>query len=96
MRKNQYEEALFRCEDDRFELDMCIETNASTLKKLRPLRDMFAGMTPEDRALWRLPESELGAIHFRAVERIYGDQVGVLFDCYIECHNSYQSLRHIA
>jgi paired amphipathic helix protein Sin3a len=76
MRKNQYEEALFRCEDDRFELDMCIETNASTLKKLRPLRDLFATMTPEDRALWRLPESELGAIHFRAVERIYGDQVG--------------------
>jgi hypothetical protein len=33
MRKNQYEEALFRCEDDRFELDMCIETNASTLRK---------------------------------------------------------------
>jgi hypothetical protein len=77
MRKNQYEEALFRCEDDRFELDMCIETNASTLKKLRPLRDLFAGMSPEDRALWRLPENELGAIHFRAVERIYGDQVGL-------------------
>eukprot|EP00882_Tetradesmus_deserticola_P011207 GHRQ01011856.1.p1 GENE.GHRQ01011856.1~~GHRQ01011856.1.p1 ORF type:complete len:534 (+),score=277.95 GHRQ01011856.1:129-1730(+) len=74
MRKNQYEEALFRCEDDRFELDMCIETNASTLRKLRPLRDLFAGMSPEDRALWRLPEGELGAIHFRAVERIYGDQ----------------------
>jgi paired amphipathic helix protein Sin3a len=33
MRKNQYEEALFRCEDDRFELDMCIETNASTLRE---------------------------------------------------------------
>lgn len=37
MRKNQYEEALFRCEDDRFELDMCIETNASTLRKYHPL-----------------------------------------------------------
>lgn len=33
MRKNQYEEALFRCEDDRFELDMCIETNTSTLRE---------------------------------------------------------------
>ena len=26
MRKNQYEEALFRCEDDRFELDMVLES----------------------------------------------------------------------
>ncbi|WIA19087.1 hypothetical protein OEZ85_003737 [Tetradesmus obliquus] len=31
-------------------------------------------MSPEERGLWRLPEGELGAIHFRAVERIYGDQ----------------------
>lgn len=32
MRKNQYEEALFRCEDDRYELDMCIEQNASAIR----------------------------------------------------------------
>eukprot|EP00879_Flechtneria_rotunda_P010154 GHRR01010615.1.p1 GENE.GHRR01010615.1~~GHRR01010615.1.p1 ORF type:complete len:776 (+),score=281.26 GHRR01010615.1:210-2537(+) len=74
MRKNQYEEALFRCEDDRFELDMCIETNNSALNKLIPLRDVLAAMSPEDKALWRLPEGALGAIHFRAIERIYGDQ----------------------
>eukprot|EP00878_Enallax_costatus_P007439 GHUV01007791.1.p1 GENE.GHUV01007791.1~~GHUV01007791.1.p1 ORF type:complete len:1062 (+),score=409.26 GHUV01007791.1:105-3290(+) len=74
MRKNQYEEALFRCEDDRFELDMCIETNNSTLNKLRPLREQFMTMSPEDKALYRLPGDALGAIHFRAVERIYGDQ----------------------
>lgn len=74
MRKNQYEEALFRCEDDRFELDMCIETTGSTLRKLRPLRDTFSQLSPEDKALWRLPETALGAIHYRSVERIYGDQ----------------------
>lgn len=32
-------------------------------------------MTPEDRAMYRLPEDALGAIHFRAIERIYGDSV---------------------
>ena len=37
MRKNQYEEALFRVEDDRFELDMMIETNSSTLRHLAKL-----------------------------------------------------------
>ena len=37
MRKNQYEEALFRCEDDRFELDMVIERNTSTMRTMGPL-----------------------------------------------------------
>ena len=37
MRKNQYEEALFRCEDDRFELDMVIESNASAIRHITPL-----------------------------------------------------------
>jgi hypothetical protein len=37
MRKNQYEEALFRCEDDRFELDMVIEANASAIRAITPL-----------------------------------------------------------
>lgn len=34
-------------------------------------------MSPEDRAMFRLPEDALGAIHFRAIERIYGDSVRV-------------------
>jgi paired amphipathic helix protein Sin3a len=37
MRKNQYEEALFRVEDDRFELDMMIETNASAMRTMANL-----------------------------------------------------------
>lgn len=35
MRKNQYEEALFRCEDDRYELDMAIEQNMSAIRVRR-------------------------------------------------------------
>lgn len=37
MRKNQYEEALFKCEDERFEIDMVIDCNANTLRLLEPL-----------------------------------------------------------
>lgn len=37
MRKNQYEEALFRCEDERFEIDMIVDSNASTIRILEPL-----------------------------------------------------------
>lgn len=37
LRKNQYEEMLFKCEDDRFELDLIIELNAATIKILQPI-----------------------------------------------------------
>jgi len=37
MRKNQYEEALFRCEDERFEIDMVLDANHSTIRILEPL-----------------------------------------------------------
>ena len=39
MRKNQYEEVLFRCEDMRFEIDMCIDGNSSTLQRLEKIYD---------------------------------------------------------
>ena len=34
MRKNQYEEALFRAEDDRYELDMCIEPGCGAIRAI--------------------------------------------------------------
>jgi len=39
MRKNQYEETLFRCEDMRFEIDMCIDSNAAALQRLTKIND---------------------------------------------------------
>ncbi len=39
MRKNQYEETLFQCEDMRFEIDMCIDSNAATLHRLIKISD---------------------------------------------------------
>ena len=74
MRKNQYEEALFRCEDDRFELDMIIECNASAIRAMEPLAKhlMESNMSNEQKCAWRPPEGALNAIHLRAVQRIYG------------------------
>jgi paired amphipathic helix protein Sin3a len=73
-RKNQYEEALFRAEDDHFELDMIIAQNASAIKALQPLAAALEGMSEEERAGWQLPEKALRAFHYRAVQRIYGEQ----------------------
>ena len=39
MRKNQYEEALFRTEDERFEIDMILDSTASTIRILEPIAE---------------------------------------------------------
>ena len=72
MRKNQYEEALFHCEDDRFEMDMILETTKSTIEALEPILEKLNGMTPEEASTYRVPEGTLSAIHLRAIERMYG------------------------
>ena len=72
MRKNQYEEALFRAEDDRFELDMVIECGASTIQRLQPLAEKLLALEPEERANFRIPDGVMGPVHYRSVQKIYG------------------------
>ncbi len=72
MRKNQYEEALFRCEDDRFDLDMHIETNASARAALQPICEQLMEMDVESRANFRIEDTPLRAIHYTSIKRIYG------------------------
>tara|TARA_B100001142_G_C14346217_1_gene660105 strand:- start:2091 stop:5489 length:3399 start_codon:yes stop_codon:yes gene_type:complete len=72
MRKNQYEEALFRCEDDRFELDMVLETTKLTIDALEPIIQKVRDMTAEEASQFRLPEGTLTPIHLRSIERLYG------------------------
>eukprot|EP00871_Galdieria_phlegrea_P002793 jgi/Galph1/3514/GphlegSOOS_G2171.1 len=73
MRKNQYEDNLFRCEDDRYELDMVIETNAATIAKLEPIVAAVQQMTLEQKSRYALAEGILSPVHLRAIERIYGE-----------------------
>lgn len=81
MRKNQYEEALFKCEDERFEIDMVIDSNTATIRVLEPLADEIAqlkaqedeGMGVKPSFQYRLDKRTLGTIHLNAITRIYGD-----------------------
>ncbi|CAD7699293.1 unnamed protein product [Ostreobium quekettii] len=74
MRKNQYEENLFRCEDERFDLEMAIERNASAIRRLQPVHDSLEAMTPEEKSNFVTPEGLFSPIHNRIIEKIYGDQ----------------------
>ena len=80
MRKNQYEEALFKCEDDRFEIDMLIDTNMSTIRMLEPLneeiqhiRQMEEKDGGQPRFNFQLEKRHLSTIHLNCITRLYGD-----------------------
>lgn len=53
---------------------MIIEQNASAIRRLQPLAATLEAMSEDERAAWQLPEKALLAFHFRAVQRIYGEQ----------------------
>ena len=48
MRRNTYEETLFRVEDERFEIDMVIDSNAATLRRLEPIAEEIAHLAQEE------------------------------------------------
>ncbi|RLN32219.1 hypothetical protein BBJ28_00005178, partial [Nothophytophthora sp. Chile5] len=87
MRKNQYEEALFKCEDERFEIDMVIEANASTISILEPLaheieilKSKESGV--EDDKLWNyvVDKGTFRVTHLNAITRIYGESGSQILD----------------
>ena len=53
---------------------MIIDQNSSAIKALQPLAAALEGMGEEERGGWQLPDRALRAFHFRAVQRIYGEQ----------------------
>ncbi|CAH2083936.1 unnamed protein product [Euphydryas editha] len=76
-RKTQYEEYIYRCEDERFELDVVIETNAATIRVLEGVAKKLSRMSSEEAAKFRLDDCLGGhspTIHQRALRRIYGDK----------------------
>jgi len=71
--KNAYEELMFKCEDDRYELDMLIERNYSALQQLTEILKQLTACSPADLPNFRVEEL-LDVLHLRAIEKIYGDK----------------------
>ncbi|WJX87923.1 hypothetical protein P8452_70061 [Trifolium repens] len=72
MRKNQYEESLFRCEDDRFELDMLLESVNVTNKRVEEILDKVNANIIQGDIPIRI-EEHLTPLNLRCIERLYGD-----------------------
>lgn len=76
-RKTQYEEYIYRCEDERFELDIVIESNLLTIRVLESVRRKIDKMSFDERNRFKLDDTLGGTssvIHQRAIRRIYGDK----------------------
>ncbi|XP_069783910.1 paired amphipathic helix protein Sin3b isoform X3 [Narcine bancroftii] len=82
-KKTPYEEQLHRCEDERFELDVVLETNLATIRVLESVQKKLSRMSPEDQDKYRLDNCLGGTsevIHRRAIYRIYGDKAPEIID----------------
>ena len=97
MRRNQYEEALFRCEDDRFEADVILETTQSAIAQLELLLKEIQELGEQESGNYRLKENSLSAVQEGAIRRIYnfnGIDKEVLKVFYSFDHSIIQSFNH--
>ncbi|TRY93571.1 hypothetical protein DNTS_016418 [Danionella cerebrum] len=82
-KKTQYEEHIYRCEDERFELDVVLETNLATIRVLESVQKRLSRMPAEEQARFRLDNTIGGSsevIHRKAIQRIYGDKAPDIID----------------
>uniref|UniRef100_A0A672PUR6 Paired amphipathic helix protein Sin3a-like n=1 Tax=Sinocyclocheilus grahami TaxID=75366 RepID=A0A672PUR6_SINGR len=82
-KKTQYEEHMYRCEDERFELDVVLETNLATIRVLEAVQKKLSRMSAEEQVKFRLDNTLGGCseiIHRKAIQRIYGDKALDIID----------------
>jgi len=77
-RKNQYEEHMYQCEDERYELDMVLELNTMAKTALMSVMSRLKNFTsPDDVARFRLDDTLGGnseVLMRAALNRLYGDK----------------------
>lgn len=79
-KKNLYEEALHRTEEERHEYDFHVDALVRTIGVLEPLNHKIMAMNLEERALFRLKPNFGGAgkaVHQRIIKKIYGREAGL-------------------
>ncbi|OEU14752.1 hypothetical protein FRACYDRAFT_157073, partial [Fragilariopsis cylindrus CCMP1102] len=80
-RRNSYEEAMFRIEDERFEVDMAIERNALAMRKTEPIAEEVQMLRegeekdgqPIGRLQYKLNSRTLNSIQINSIGRLYGE-----------------------
>ena len=79
-KKNVYEEALHRSEEERHEYDFHIEAIARTIAMLEPINNKISQLSVEERGNFKLKPNLGGSgksIHQRVIKKIYGRDAGL-------------------
>ncbi|TIA75342.1 hypothetical protein E3P89_00322 [Wallemia ichthyophaga] len=79
-RKNHFEEALHKSEEERHEYDYHIEANLRTITLLEPIAARISAMDGEERAAFRLKPGLGGqskSIYQRIIKKVYGQENGL-------------------
>jgi paired amphipathic helix protein Sin3a len=79
-KKNMYEDALHRAEEERHEYDYHIEANLRTIALLEPIASRIQTMSPEEKQGFRLKPGLGGqskSIYQRIIKKIYGKDAGL-------------------
>ncbi|ORY80409.1 hypothetical protein BCR37DRAFT_369309 [Protomyces lactucae-debilis] len=78
-KKNQYEEALHKIEEERYEYDLNIEANLRTIQLLEPIAQRISTMMEEEKRQFKLPPGLGGqsiAIYQKVIKKIYDKERG--------------------
>lgn len=78
-KKNVYEEALHRSEEERHEYDFHIEAIVKTIGLLEPINNKISQLNPEEQRNFKLKPNFGGtgkSIHHRVIRKIYGRDAG--------------------
>ena len=81
-RRNIYEEALAKVEDERFDVDFAIETNLAAVRSVEPLAEEVTVLKEDEekegqpigRLRYELNPNSLDSIRIAAIARLYGEQ----------------------
>lgn len=81
LRRNAYEEVMFRIEDERYEVDMAIERNAQAMRQIEPFAEEVSTLReneekdgqPIGRLQYQLKRYAMNSIPINAIGRIYGE-----------------------
>jgi paired amphipathic helix protein Sin3a len=77
-RKNQYEEALHRIEEERHDYDFNIEANSKVIQLLEPVAQQIRSMSQAELQNFRMPLTfQTSSIYKRVLKKVYGPEQGL-------------------
>ncbi|KAJ1657093.1 hypothetical protein IWQ61_003458 [Dispira simplex] len=79
-KKNQAEDTMHRCEEERYDFDLNIDSNLSTIALLEPIAQQLEEMSQEEKLKFKLSPGAFGdsqAIYHRMIKKVYGVERGL-------------------